>query len=113
MPEIPRPSGSGTGQSQTVLRKAIREPMDEATCWVIRIMAMFGFGFILVWQGKVHIFGAHQEAHSWAELLLEIAPFAGGLLLCAALAAKPEAMVVMFIMALQSPLKLLKRFMDK
>jgi hypothetical protein len=78
------------------LGRAQEKPMAKATEWTLRGMGVSLFVFVMIWQGKVHIFSSHTEAHSLAGVLLELAPAVVLTMLAVAIVTAPERTVNAF-----------------
>lgn len=83
-------------QRQTVFTRAVKKPMEMITQIVLTILGALLFLFVLVWQGKVHIFGTHEADHTLLGTAIELAPAVVLSVLAVAIIANPEATVNLF-----------------
>jgi len=70
MPQEQRESKS----RQTVFARKITEPLEPAVQWILRGMGSILFVFVMIWQGKDHIFSTHEAEHTLLSTGLELAP---------------------------------------
>lgn len=83
-------------QRQSRLARAQEKPMEKATEWILRGMGIVLFAFVMIWQGKVHIFSSHTEDHSLTGVALELAPAVVLTMLAVAIVTAPERTVNAF-----------------
>ncbi len=84
-------------QRQTFFTRALEKPMEKATEWILRGMGIVLFAFVMIWQGKVHIFSSHTEDHDLTGVLLELAPAVVLTMLAVAIVAAPQATLNWFV----------------
>lgn len=87
-------------QRQTVFARKIEKPMEDVTLWILRGMGVSLFAFVMIWQGKVHIFSSHTADHDLVGVLLELAPAVVLTLLSVSIVQAPERTVNWFFGAL-------------
>lgn len=83
-------------ERQTVFARKITEPLDPVVQWILRGMGVILFAFVMIWQGKVHIFSSHTEEHSLSGVALELAPAVVLTILAVAIVTAPEKTVNWF-----------------
>jgi hypothetical protein len=83
-------------QRQTVFTRAMEKPLELITQIVLSGMGVLLFLFVLVWQGKDHIFGTHDADHTLLSTALELAPAVVLTVLSVAIIASPQATVRWF-----------------